>query len=99
MSGEWVRGRDTLTESCHSREKCLISFSVATMFRVREGGEQENSVILWNHNFTDDLPMTSFLSPWGGTYFFKQARQLTGNQVGDETTTSVFSEFSITGGN
>lgn len=81
MSGEWVHRRDALTESCHSREKCLISFSVATQFRVREGGEQENSVIFWNHNFTDDLPTRSFLSPRGGTYFF-QASQAANWQPG-----------------
>lgn len=99
MSGEWVPRRDTLTEACHSREECPI-FSVATKFRVREGDGQENSVILWNHNFTDNLPTRSFLLPWGDTViFFKHARQLAGNQVSDETITSVFSELSITGGN
>ena len=69
MSSEWVHRRDTLTESCHSREKCLI-FSVATKFKVREGGGKANSVVLWNHNFTDDLPTRSFLLPWGNTVVF-----------------------------
>ena len=44
-------------------------------------------------------PQEAFCHQGVALIFFKQARQLTGNQVGDETTTSVFSEFSITGGN
>lgn len=62
-----------------------LHFFVGTKFRVGEEGEQENNIVLWNQRFTDGLPMREAFSVLSDV-FFKQARQLTGNQVDDEMT-------------